>query len=91
MTRERWAQLGITIQFLVILRTIGEIFRLMHIHDTNLTIAMATPYLGGVLIAAGACWLCVSLYFFRRFAASAWIALATVLILVGYKIGMIGW
>jgi sensor domain CHASE-containing protein len=49
------------------------------------------PYVGGALIATGFCCTSVSLYFFRRYAVSAWIALATVIILLAYKIAVIGW
>ena len=91
VTRERWAQIGITTQFLIIVRTLGEVFRLKHVHGTNFTAAVAMPYVGGALIAACFCWAGVALYFFRRYALSSWIALATVLILLVYKIAVIGW
>jgi len=32
MTRERWAQIGITTQFLIVVRTLSEIFWLRHVH-----------------------------------------------------------
>jgi hypothetical protein len=91
MTRERWAQIGITIQFLIVVRTLGEIFRLRHVHGATFSAAAAMPYVGGALIAACSCWAAVTLYFLRRYALSAWIALATVVILLAYKIVMIGW
>ena len=37
------------------------------------------------------CWLGVTLYFFQRYTLSAWIALATGIILRAYKIAVIGW
>ena len=89
MTRERWAQLGITVQFLIIVRTLGEIFRLRHIQGASFSAAAAMPYVGGALIAACCCCVGVNLYFFRRYAAAAWLALATVLCLLVYKIGVI--
>jgi hypothetical protein len=49
------------------------------------------PYVGGALIAACFCWAGVALYFFRRYALSSWITLATVIILLVYKIAVIGW
>ena len=52
---------------------------------------LAALYVGGALIAACSCWMAVSLYFFRRYALSAWIAIGTVPILVVYKIAVIGW
>lgn len=89
MNRARWAQLGITTQFLIVVRTLGEVFRLKHVHGTNFSAAMAMPYVGGALIAAGLCWAGVALYFFRRYTLSAWIALATVIIMLVYKIVVI--
>lgn len=91
MTRERWAQIGITIQFLIVVRTLAEIFRLRHAHGANFPAAVAMPYVAGDLIAACGCWIGVTLYFFRRYILSAWIALATVVILLAYKIAVIGW
>lgn len=90
MTKERWAQIGITIEFLIVVRTLGEFFRLRHVDGTNFSAAVAGLYVGGALIAACSCWIGVTLYFFRRYALSAWIALATVPILVAYKIVLIG-
>lgn len=90
MTRERWAQIGITVQFLIVVRTLGEIFRLRYVHGANFSTADAIPYVGGALIAACSCWACVTLYFLRRYAPSAWVALGTVVILLAYKIFMIG-
>jgi hypothetical protein len=90
VTRERWAQLGITVQFLIVVRTLGEIFRLRHVHGASFSVEQAMPYVGGVLIAVCCCWAGVIFYFFRRYAISAWIALATVLVLLAYKIAIIG-
>ncbi len=91
VTRERWAQLGITVQFLIIVRSLGEIYRLKHFHSANFSLEIATPYVGGALIAAFLCWLSVTLYFFRRYILSASVALAAIFILVAYKIALIGW
>ena len=91
MNKERWAQIGITIEFLIVVRTLGEFFRLRHFHATNFSIPVATLYVGGALIATCSCWMAVSFYFFRRYALSVWIALLTVLILLVYKIAVIGW
>ena len=90
VTGERWAQIGITAQFRVVVRTLGEIFRLQHVHGAAFSIALAMPYIGGALIAACACWLGVILFFFRRYALSAWFALATVIALLVYKINVMG-
>ncbi len=91
VTRERWAQIGITVQFLIVVRTLGEFYRLKHVLGTSFSTAVAAPYIGGALIAACFCWANVTLYFFRRYMLCVWIALATVAILLVYKIAAIGW
>ena len=91
VTKERWAQIGITTEFLIVVRTLGEFFRLRHVLGTNFSTAVATPYVGGALIAACSCWAGVTFYFCRRYTLSAWIALATVPVLLVYKIAVIGW
>jgi fucose 4-O-acetylase-like acetyltransferase len=72
-------------------RTLGEFFRLRHVLGTNFSAAVAAPYVAGALLAVCFCWVGVTLYFFRRFTLSAWIALAAVVILLVYKIAVIGW
>ena len=91
MTKERWAQIGITVEFLIVVRALGEFFRLRHALGTHFSTTVAAPYIGGALIAVCSCWAAVSLYFFRRYTLSAWIALATVPILLVYKIAVIRW
>jgi len=91
VTGERWAQIGISVQFLIVVRTLGEFFRLEHVHGTSFSTAVAARYVGGALIAACLCWAGVTLYFFRRYRLSAWVALAATVILLVYKIAVIGW
>lgn len=91
VNKERWAEIGITIEFLVVVRTLGEFFGLRHVHATNFSTAVAALYVGGALIATCSCWIAESFYFFRRYTLSAWIALLTVPILVVYKVAVIGW
>ena len=91
MARERWAQLGITIEFLIVVRTLGEFFRLRHVLGAGFPAATAAPYVGGASIAACFCWASVILYFFRRYTLSACLAPAAVVLLLVYKIAAIDW
>jgi hypothetical protein len=91
VTRERWAQIGITVQFLIVVRTLGEFFWLRHVLGTSFSAAVAAPYVGGALIAVCFCWIGVTLHFFRRYTLSVWTALTAVAILLMYKIAVIGW
>jgi hypothetical protein len=91
VTKERWAQIGITTEFLIVVRTVGEFFRLRHVHGTNFSTAVAALYVGGALIATCSSWACVTFYFLRRCTLSVWTTLATVPVLLVYKITVIGW
>jgi hypothetical protein len=55
VTKERWAQIGITTEFLIVVRTLGEFFRLKHVLGTNFSTAAGALYVGGALIAACSC------------------------------------
>ena len=78
-------------QFLVVVRTLGEFLRLKHVQGASFSAEAATHYVGGALIAACFCWASVTLYFFRRYTLSFCITLAAVVTLLVYKIAMIGW
>lgn len=91
MSKERWPQIGITTEFLIVARTLGEFFRLRDVEGANFSTAIAALYVGGALIAACSCWAGVTLYFFRRYTISAWMTLGTLPVLMVYKIAMIGW
>ena len=90
VTKERWAQVGITLEFLIVVRTLGEFFRLRHIDGANFSTAVAALYVGGALIALCSCWAGVTLYFVRRYILSTWITLAAIPVLLVYKIAVIG-
>ena len=91
VTKEHWAQIGITIEFLIVVRTLSEFFRLRHVHGADFSIAVAASYVGGALIAACSCWAGVTCYFFRRYTLSLCITLAAIPVLLVYKIAVIGW
>ena len=91
VTKERWAQIGISIEFLIVVRVLAEFFRLRHSLGANFSTAAASAYVAGALTAVCSCWAGVTLYFFRRFTLSAWITLTTIPALLVYKIIAIGW
>lgn len=91
VTKERWAQIGITLQFVIIVRALGEVYRLRHVQGAAFSAGIAMPYIGGALLATCFCWAAVILYFFRRYTLSACMALVAIIILLSYKVIMIGW
>ena len=83
---ERWAKIGITIQFLALVRILAEYFRLRHVSGAPLPASAVDDWVAGGLIAAVPCWIAVSLFFFRRYRASVAAALLTVAALIVYKL-----
>jgi hypothetical protein len=86
---ERWAKLGITGQFLALLRTLGEYFRLRYLHGPALSLPFVDPFIGAALMTAFLCWLAVLLYFAGRYRATLVVAGATVVALLAWKIFLI--
>lgn len=84
------ARIGITVQFLALVRTLAEYFRLKHVRLGHFTLSSGEPYVTGALIAAVLCWLAVTLYFFHRYRAATAVAAATVVILLAYKLIVVG-
>jgi len=91
VTKEHWTQIGNTTEFLIVVRTLGEFFRLSHVHGTNFSTAVAALYVGGASVAVCSSWAGVTFYFFRRYGLSDSITLATVPVLLVYKTAVIGW
>ncbi len=90
LTKERLAKLGIIVQFLALVRTLSEFFRLKYVSRTAFTIAMGEPFVVGALIAAVTCWVAVMFFFFRRYTVSVAISTGAILTLLAYKLVTVG-
>jgi hypothetical protein len=82
----RVAQIGIGVQFLALIRTLSEYFRLKHFGAQPITVAAAEPYITGALMAAVGAAISVGFYFFRKYKVAVLVAAATVLLLLLYKV-----
>ena len=87
---ERAAKIGIAIQFLALIRILTEYFRLKHFNPAALTLAGFEPYITGALIAAVLAAAAVALFFWRKFWQATAVAGATVVILLIYKLLVMG-
>jgi len=85
----RLAQLGICIQFLALVRTLAELFRLEHVQGPTLLLATVAPYVGAGLLAALLTWTGVLCYFTSRDRAAIGAAGVTILALLTVKIAVI--
>ena len=93
MTRaseQRLAQICIGILLLVIVRSLSEFFRLQYLHGETLVIGQVTPYVAGALFAAIALALTVIAYFASLHRTSIAITVATVVLLLIYRIAVVG-
>jgi len=89
-TVHRLAQLGICVQFLALVRTLAEFFRLEHVGGPSLRIATVAPYVGAALLTALLTWTAVLCYFADRDRAAIGVAEATIVALLIVKIAVIG-
>jgi hypothetical protein len=85
MNRKRWAQVGIVVQFLALIRALGEFFRLQHVRGAALQIADVRPYVVGATISAAFSLVAVLLYFTRRYTGSLAVAVFALLVLLVYR------
>lgn len=85
----RLAQAGICVQFLALIRTLAEFFRLEHVEGATLRIATVAPYVGAGLLGAVLTWVAVLCYFAGRDRAALAVVGATILSLLAIKIALI--
>ncbi len=82
---QRAAKLGITVQFLALVRLLGEYFHLKFLHGAALTVTDIEPYITGAFITAVLCWLAVLLFFVQKYVVVVMVSVATVIALLIYK------
>ena len=87
---EQIAKLGIMLQFLILVRSLAEYFRLKYVRGGALTLEMAEPFLAGSLIAAVCTWVTVLFFFLGRHRTVIVLVAGTVVSLLIYKIYAVG-
>jgi hypothetical protein len=85
----RLAQIGICVQFLALVRTLAEFFRLQLVQGATLRVATVAPYVGAGLLAALLTWTAVLCFFAGRDRTALGVAGVTILILIIVKIMII--
>jgi hypothetical protein len=83
---ERSAQAGIVLLFIVIIRSLGEYFRLEYEYGYALPRHILSMYVGGALIAVVATVICVVFYFFRRYRSVVVLVVIAIAALLVFKI-----
>ena len=90
VSAQRLAQLGVTVQFLALVRNLAEFHRLRHLLGPALTVSDVAPFVTGSLLTALCTWLAVSCYFLGKYRAATLVAAATVVLLLAYKFIVLG-
>ena len=90
LSAQRFAQVGLGILLLVIIRSLGEYFRLLYSNGEALAIPQATPYVAGALLAAIALVVALGCYFAALYRLSIAVASAAVALLFVYKVAVVG-
>jgi hypothetical protein len=83
---ERAAQAGIVVLFVIVIRSLGEYFRLEHSYGYALPRHILNEYVGGSLIAVVATAICVIFYFVRRYRSVVVLVLISIVALLVFKI-----
>ena len=86
LSRERLAQIAITIQFLALVRTAAEFFRLRAAQGPAFTVDMAAPFAVGTLMAALGAWAATTCYFFGKYRSATVLVVATIVAMLAYKL-----
>ena len=90
LTAEQWARIAVLVQLAILIRTLAEFYRLRHYYGAAEALLRYEPYIGGLLINAVLCLATVALLFWKRPRAAALTTAATIVVLLIYKIVVIG-
>lgn len=85
VSARRLAEIAITVQFLALVRTLAEFYRLRAVRGATLSVEDVAPYVAGGLIAASGAWIGVLCFFGARYQLATVAAGATVVALLVYK------
>jgi hypothetical protein len=86
----RVSEVAITALFLALVRTLAEFPRLRYVRGASLTLGEVAPYITGGLIAGLGAWAAVLAYFFGRYRLAAGIVGAVIVVLLVYKLAVLG-
>jgi len=87
---ERLSQVCLGILLLIVIRSLAEVFRLQYVEGDALTMAQITPYVGSALFTAVILGAALVAHVWGRFSIVIGGVIATVVLLLAYKIAVIG-
>lgn len=87
---QRLSQIAIAILLLIIVRSLGEFFRLQHVRADALTIAEVAPYVGSALFTSLVLAAALVAHVLGRYRLVIGATAATIALLLVYKLAVIG-
>ena len=90
LTAQRLSQIGVGVLLLIVIRTLGEVFRLRYLQGDALTLAQVEPYVGSALFTAIVLAGALVSHLSGRYRIAIGAAIATVLLLFIYKVSFVG-
>ena len=91
ISAQRGAGIAVFILFLALVRTLAEIYRLRAVRGPGFTLADALPYVTGAMIAAVGAWAAVGSFLWQRHGLAIAAASVTILVMLAYKVAVLGW
>jgi hypothetical protein len=85
----RLSQVGIGILLLIIVRSLGEVFRLQYLEGKALTVAQTTPYVGSALLTTLVLAAVLVCHAWARYRIVIGTVIASITLLLVYKIAII--
>lgn len=85
-TRKRVAAFGLAAQFLALVRTLGEVFRIRQFSPERYTLATIEPFIGAALFTAVLVAVSVGAFSVGRYRTAVAIAAVNVVALIVYKV-----
>jgi len=87
---QRLSQIAMGVLLLIVIRSLAEVFRLQYVHGDALTIAQVTPFVGSALFTSIVLAAALVCHAWGRYRIVIGVVIATVLLLLVYKIAIIG-
>ena len=88
---QRGAVIAVFILFLALVRTLVEIYRLHAVRGPAFALEDALPYVSGAMMAAAGACAAVACFMWKRYRLTIAAASVTILVMLVYKVAVLGW
>lgn len=90
LSPQRFTEISIVLLLVIVVRSLGEVFRLRYIYGAALSVPMLMPFVTGALFASLAAIMVSTSYFVGRYKLAIAVALAAIASLFLYRVFLFG-